>query len=187
MGILKAIQDRRSIRQYEDRPVDDRQIRTLLEAARLAPSGSNMQPWHFMVVRSPEAKKRIVEACHNQPWMRRAPILIVAVADPGSPFAGPAGPTVHETSPDRDVKRAIRDTAIATEHLVLQAIDLGLSTCWVAWFEQDRIRPGLGIPEDKYVVAVIVLGYGRETPPPRPRKPLTEFVHLETWGRTGQL
>jgi len=159
--MLEAIRNRRSIRSYAQRNVDDALIRELLESARLAPSGSNKQPWGFIVVREDERRKAIMRACHNQEWMVQAPVFVVCVAE---------------------AKLIIRDTAIAAEHIVLQAQDLGLSTCWIAWFEQDAIRPVLSLPSDKYAVAVITVGYSDAKPSPQKRLPLEEIVHRERWG-----
>lgn len=75
----------------------------------------------------------------------------------------------------------IRDTSIATEHLILEATNLGLGTCWVAWFTQQTIRPILQITSNKYVVCVVTLGYAAETPKSRPRKKIEEMIHYEHW------
>lgn len=79
------------------------------------------------------------------------------------------------------MKQIIRDTSIAIEHIVLQAKSLGLGTCWVSWFRQVDIRPILNIPDDKYVVTILTLGYPNENPLVRPRKQIDEFLHFENW------
>ena len=185
MEILKEILSRRSIRRYKSNPVDNEKIRIMLESARLAPSGNNSQPWNFIMVRSEEKRKQIVEACKNQRWMLQAPVFLVCVADIRAKIFGSDHMVIDEKSPQVELKQVIRDTGIAVEHLVLQAEALGLSTCWVAFFEQKDIRPVLNVPADKYVVAVITVGYADESPPPRPRRPLDEIIHFETWGQTG--
>ena len=88
---------------------------------------------------------------------------------------------MNETSPHFALKQVIRDTAIAVEHVVLEAQNLGLGTCWVGWYEQADVRPILGIPADKFVVAILPLGYPAETPGERPRKKLDEIVMFEKW------
>jgi len=180
--MLEAIRNRRSIRSYAQRNVDDALIRELLESARLAPSGSNKQPWGFIVVREDERRKAIMRACHNQEWMVQAPVFVVCVADLARRVDDTADAELTETSPEWEAKLIIRDTAIAAEHIVLQAQDLGLSTCWIAWFEQDAIRPVLSLPSDKYAVAVITVGYSDAKPSPQKRLPLEEIVHRERWG-----
>jgi len=114
--------------------------------------------------------------------MMEAPVFIAAVADLAARGKTGDGSIIDEQSPEADVKKIIRDTAIATEHVVLQAEHMGLSTCWVAHFTQEDIRPVLFVPADKYVVAVIVVGYGAEQPGPRPRKDLQDLFYREKWG-----
>jgi nitroreductase len=182
MEILPAIENRRSVRKYQQRDIPDELVRLLLESARLAPSGNNVQPWRYIVIRSAEMRERVMQASHNQKWMVQAPLFIAAVADLEARGKVAKGLAIDEQSSQADVKKIIRDTAIATEHLVLQAEHLGLSTCWVAHFTQQDIRPVLGVPENRYVVAVIVVGYGAEKPIPRPRRRLEELFYLEKWG-----
>ena len=177
---MKEITARRSIRKFKEQPVGDDMILQLLESARLAPSGSNTQPWHFIVVKSEAAKKRLAEVSHRQKWMENAPVHIVCVADIRCRIGGDPV-SLDETSPQFELKQIIRDTAIAVEHIVLEAENLGLGTCWVAWFEQKDIRPVLNIPEDKFVVAILAVGYADEQPKARLRKKLDSIVHYETW------
>ncbi|WMT80102.1 hypothetical protein TEMA_04150 [Terrisporobacter mayombei] len=99
-----------------------------------------------------------------------APVFIVCVADIRSRIKDDIDLSLNENSPQQELKQIIRDTSIAIEHLVLCAKKLGLSTCWVAWFTQEEIRPILNIPCDKYVVSLITVGYSDESPKPRPRK-----------------
>lgn len=185
--VLEPIRTRRSVRKYSPTPVEEAKVQAMLESARLAPSGSNTQPWHFIVVRSKDRREQVVRACNRQAWMLSAPMLIVCVADSASRLGESSGVVLKEDSPQRALKSIIRDTAIAIEHMVLQAESVGLSTCWVAYFDQDEIRPVLSIPSDKYVVAVLVVGYGDQEPAARPRKPLGDMVHFETWAGQGTL
>lgn len=182
--MLKEIEDRRSIRKYKDQPVPEDVLNDILESARLAPSGSNTQPWRFIVVRSKETREKLSRADHNQSWMLSAPVLIVCVADPRCQMENDDGSkvfSVNEESPELSLKRVIRDASIAVEHMALEAVSQGLGTCWTGWYEQDGIRPVLNIPEDKYVCCVLTLGYPDEAPAPRPRKPMEELVRYETW------
>jgi nitroreductase len=113
--------------------------------------------------------------------MNTASLLIVCVGDLNSRIKGTDTLTIDEHSSEEEVKQIIRDTAIAAEHIVLQAENLGLGTCWIAWFKQNDIRPVLNVPEDKYVISVITVGYADETPAPRPRRKLEDMVHYEKW------
>jgi nitroreductase len=180
--MLDEIISRRSIRKYMDnKPVEDEKIIELIESARLAPSGSNTQPWHFIVVKSDLTRQSLAKTSHNQKWMLAAPVFIACVADIRSRINEDIELTVNEDSPEVELKQIIRDTSIAIEHMVLCAENLGLGTCWVAWFTQDEIRPILNIPADKYVVGIITVGYSNESPSPRPRKEFKEIVHYENW------
>lgn len=180
--MIQEIVSRRSIRKYiENKPIEDKKITELLESARLAPSGSNTQPWHFIVVKSEEMRKNLAVASHNQKWMLTAPVFIVCVADIRCRINDDVSISLDENSSSPELKQIIRDTTIGIEHLILTAENLNLGTCWVAWFNQEDIRPILNIPSDKYVVGIITVGYPDESPNPRPRKDLNEIVHYEVW------
>lgn len=178
--MIKEIEMRRSIRKYSNKPVEDEKINELLESARLAPSGNNTQPWHYIVVKSEEMRQKIVEASHNQKWMFTAPVFIVCVADIRCRIKE-GDVHLDDNSPQDELKRIIRDTSISTGYMLLEANSLGLGVCWVAEFTQEEIRPVLNIPSDKYVVGVLTIGYPDETPKARPRKKLEDMVHYESW------
>jgi nitroreductase len=179
--MIKEIKKRRSVRKYIDKSVEDEKIIQLLESARLAPSGSNTQPWHFIIVKSEIIREKLAEASHKQKWMFSAPVFIVCVADIRCRIPVDVGISLNEDSPQVELKQIIRDTSISIGHILLEADNLGLGTCWVAWFIQEEIRPVLNIPDDKYVVGVITVGYPNEAPEARPRKKLEEIVHYENW------
>lgn len=179
--MLLEIENRRSIRKYNNREVEKEKILEIINSARLSPSGSNTQPWNFIIVTSETIKEKITTANHNQRWMISAPVFIVCVADIRCRIDSNATIRLDENSPEPELKQIIRDTSIAIEHMCLQAEHLGLSTCWTAWFNQNDIRPILGIPEDKYVCCVLTLGYADEQPEQRPRKPLNELIRYEKW------
>ncbi len=179
--MIKEIEMRRSIRNYIDKQVENEKITELLESARLAPSGSNTQPWHYIVVKSEENRRKVMEASHNQKWMLTAPVFIVCVADVRCRIKEDIEVYLDDNSPQDEVKRIIRDTSISAGYMLLQANNLGLGVCWVAEFTQEEIRPVLNIPSDKYVVGVITVGYPNETPKARPRKKIEDIVHYEFW------
>lgn len=179
--MMQQIEARRSIRKYKSEPVPEEKLLQVLESARLAPSGSNTQPWHFIVVKSEEGRSKLALAAHKQEWMLTAPIFVVCVADLASRISDSEKHIANDDSSYPELKKIIRDTSIAIEHLVLEAENQGLGTCWVAWFTQEQIRPILGIPSDKYVVSIITVGYADEAPKVRPRKKLEAIVHYEKW------
>jgi nitroreductase len=179
--MIKEIERRRSVRKYIDKPVESEKIIQLIDSARIAPSGSNTQPWHFIIVKEESTKEKLSEKSHNQKWMLTAPVFIVCIADICPRIEEDINISVDEQSSYEALKQAIRDTSIAIEHIILEADNLALGTCWVAWFRQEEIRPILEIPKDKYVVGIITVGYANETPKPRPRKSFDEIVHYDKW------
>lgn len=179
--MLETIAKRRSIRKYKDTPVSDETLLEILDCGRLAPSDTNTQPWHFIAVRSDEMRARLARVAHDQQWMLAAPVFIVCVADLLRSESEDRPPRIDEQTPGIAAKQIILDTAIAAQTMVLAAESLGLGTCWVSWFVQDEIRPVLGLPEDKYVVAILTLGVPDQAPKPRPRRPLEDVVRYEKW------
>lgn len=163
MEVMKAIMKRRSIRRFKKEPIPDELINKVMEAARLAPSGSNKQPWHFIIVRDAETKSKL--GLHK--WAEEAPVVIVCCIDP------------------EEGRWYIIDGSIAFEHMVLEATSLGLGTCWMGRFYEnlgetdERIKKVLGIPNHMRVLAVTPLGYPDETPDPTERKRFDEVVHHE--------
>ncbi len=179
--MIDSIKNRRSIRKFREQPVEDVKLNEILEAARLAPSGNNKQPWHFIVIKDEEMKRQVAEATNNQMWIATAPVVIVAVADMLARSEDYAGLHVDEETGNFDVKRIVRDTTIAVTHILLEVDNQGLGACWCGAFAQKSIRPVLGIPVDKFVLAVIPIGYPASQPRARERKALEEIVRYERW------
>ena len=158
-----VIEKRRSIRKYKGTPVPRESILKILEAARVAPSASHRQPWHFVVV---EDKATIEKLAGGSKWAAEAPAMIVGVADP-------------VTSPNW----CLNDVGIAFEHIILTATSLGLGTCWMGQTRKDaEIKELLGIPDELKVIALTPLGEPDEDKEPKDRKSLDEIV---SWGRYG--
>lgn len=178
---MKQIENRRSIRKYQNKTLEREKLFQVLESARLAPSGSNTQPWSFIIVESEETKEKLASVDHDQKWMLTAPVFIVCVADIRSRIPHNINIKLDEYSPEPELKQIIRDTAIAIEHILLEAENLGLAACWTGWYEQASVRSILNIPEDKYVCGIITLGYGDEAPAQRPRKSMDEIIRYERW------
>lgn len=178
--MIKAIKERRSIRKYKNIMVEEEKLKEILESGRISPSGSNTQPWHYIIVKSDEMRNKVSYVCHDQKWMVQAPVFIVCVADIRVRIKD-GEIKIDEESSENEVKQIIRDTSLSIENMLLQATELGLGTCCVAWFTQKEIRPVLNIPEDKYVAAVITVGYKDEEAKMRPRKKIEEIIHYERW------
>jgi nitroreductase len=175
MDVFKAINGRRSIRAFTNKPVSDEDVKIILEAARQAPSAGNLQPWEFIVVRDAEIKRGLAQAALNQTFIEEASVVIVACANKSrsSPRYGSRGANLY----------CIQDTAAAIQNLHLAANALGLGTCWVGAFNEAEAKKLLSTPVNVRPVAIIPVGYPAEKPKPRPRRPLTEIVHHEKFGR----
>ncbi len=169
MSFLELAKRRASIRGYQPEPVSDRDIETILEAGRLAPSAANFQPWHFIVVKD-EATRRALKPVYNKDWFWKAPVILVVCVEPRKAWSRQDGRNY-----------AWVDGSIAMDHMTLCAADLGLGTCWIGAFDPSKVREALNIPADVEPVAMTPLGKPSATPLPKKRKDLKEIVHREKW------
>ena len=169
MDVKEAISKRHSVRAYEDRPVPEEKLNRVLEAARLAPSASNMQPRKFVVVRDDRRRQELARAANGQSFVGEAPVVIAAVA------------TEPEATMMCGVPRYAVDVAIAVDHMTLAAVDEGLGTCWIGAFSQEKVRQILNIPDRYRVVALLPLGFPRWEASMKVRKRLEELVCRETF------
>ncbi len=170
MTVHEAIQNRYSVRSYEDKAVEEDKLARVLEAARLAPSAGNRQEWRFVVVREVETRQKLTEAANGQAFVGQAPVVIVACAE-GEQHVMTCGQLCYPI-----------DVAIALEHLALAATEEGLGTCWVGAFKEDQVKKILDIPEGVRVVELMPLGYPAGSPSPKRRLGLEEIVKWEKWG-----
>jgi nitroreductase len=171
MSVLEIIKRRRSVRKYKEDPIPDDVLHRVLEAARLAPSGKNLQPWKFIIIRDGLIKEKLAEASNGQYFMVKAPLVIVACGFPDECYSRLG----------RYMKSWPVDVAIALEHLILQAEEENLGTCWIGAFEEKEVKAILDIPEEARVLALTPLGYPAEKPPSRGRKSLDEIISLEKY------
>jgi nitroreductase len=169
MSVLKVIQKRRSVRKYKRDPIPEDVLQRVLEAARLAPSGKNYQPWKFIVVQNEELKEKLARASAEQFFMAEAPIIIVGCGFPDDSYS----------SMGRYMKSWPVDVTIALEHLILQAAEEDLGTCWIGSFEEEEVKSILNVPENVRVLALTPLGYPDETAPYRGRKRIDEIVSYD--------
>jgi len=153
MDFYEVIRTRRSVRSYKTDPIPDDVLRRILDAARISPSGSNRQPWKFIIVRDEKIKRKLAVACSNQQFIAEAPVIIVA-----------CGYNIHYNRGGymRDMSMLV-DVSIAFTHLILAARAEGLGTCWIGSFDNDEIKRILNIPEDVNVVAITPLGYPKSS------------------------
>lgn len=170
MQFLELARKRYSVRAYKPDPVEDEKLQQVLEAAVLAPTPTNSQPFQLIVIHT-AGKEAELNGIYNRPWFVQAPLVICAVGIPSQAWIRP-----------RDGRNYLDvGVAIVFDHLILAATDLGLGTCWVAQFERDVARKVLGLPKDAEPILFTPLGYPADQPKEKRRKPVTELVRYERW------
>lgn len=162
MALNKLIAQRRSIRRYLDKPVGREKILECLEAARLAPSADNVQPWRFLIIDDPEIKDRFTKGVFSgiyapSKFAAKAPVLIVILARLDI-ITNRIGKQMQR------VDFYLIDIGIAGEHIVIQAEELGLGTCWIGWYNSRKARKILGIPKKYKIVSLLSMGYYEKKP-----------------------
>jgi nitroreductase len=173
MDVFEAVQERMSIRAYQDTPVPREKLEKILEAGRLAPSAKNIEPWHFIAVTDAEKRKALSMGMFAK-FLAQAPVVIVACGD-------------KKASPDW---YAI-DVALAVENMVLTATSEGLGTCCVGSFNEKDVKAVLKVPENFEVLVMLAVGYAREKLDLsskllnliRTRKTLSEVASEEEYGK----
>ncbi len=170
MRFMELIQNRYSVRAYKPDPVEEEKLQQVLEAARLAPTAANRQPFRLIVIPT-EGRQAELQRIYNREWFTQAPLVlcICTVANEGW--------VRMDGKPYVDV-----DAAIAFDHLVLAATDLGLGTCWIAAFDPAVARQVLALPDGVEPIAFTPLGYPADSPRPKRRKALSDLVRYERWG-----
>jgi nitroreductase len=203
LTVKEAVEARRSIRRFRSDPVPEALLSEILEAARLAPSAGNVQPWAFLVVRDVAIKEQLKHICLEQKFVAEAPLVILCCADLESyskkarllryqeyvasgtlaTLSGRyADPNYMRAQPPPEEAvlrtKVIANTFIAITHMILMASAVGLSTCWVGGFDDTaNISHLFGLRETLIPVAVIPVGYADSPwPPPRPRRSLEEIL-----------
>jgi len=168
LEVFEAIKRRRSIRKYEEKGVEKEKLLKVLEAARLAPSAMNRQPYAFVVTKEKENIEKLSSAC-NQEWI--APMMIVVCTFPKEAWVRDDGEEYWKV-----------DAAVAMNNISLQACAEGLGTCWIVAFQEEKVKEILGINPDSRVLAMTPLGYPAEKKGPvTNRKTIDELIHYEKW------
>ena len=157
MKFLELVTKRKSIRKYFSRPIPRTLIDKCLETARLAPSACNSQPWSFIVIDDEKAKNELTDKAFSgiysiNSFAKKAPVIIVVVSEK-STYAAKLGGYFRGT------RFNLIDIGIACEHLILEAAEEGIGTCWLGWFNEKAIKKVLGLPKKKKVPIVISMGY----------------------------
>ena len=167
MDTIKAIRDRRSIRKYKPDEVNEEDLFTILQAGRWAPSVSNKQPWHFIVIRDQAMRKKLSDIHNYGRFMKESPVVLVVLGNPAK------HPRYHLADPHQ-----------AVQNMLLAAHTLGLSTCWMGVRDTDfepEFRKVLGIPENLRVVCSVSLGYANQERTST-RVPLEDITSWEKYG-----
>ena len=204
MKLLEAIQSRRSIRKFKPDPIPEDYIHELIEAGRLAPSGTNLQPTRYVVIKSEEARAKLSE-CTMLPFVPAAPVVIACCVDTqaigltearvdelreakafvDTPLDkksdGSYSSTNRRTEMDASAIRSYLNlnVAIAIDHITLRAVELGLGSCWVMMFDKEKVKSLLDLDERYEVVALLPVGYPDQSPSPRPRLDMDEIILKE--------
>lgn len=161
MPLLDVIFERRSVRRYKRKQVPKKVLRNILEAARLAPSATNAQPWHFIVITDQEKKNALSQGRWNG-FIRDSAFTVVGCGE-------------------RSSRWSTIDVAIALENMVIAAEAQGVGSCWVGDFKERQVKKLLGIPRNLKVISLVSFGYPLEKPHPPEKKSLEEIVHYNAF------
>lgn len=193
MEFDQVIQTRRSIRNFKPDPVSDKAVFAILEAARLAASGSNIQPWRFIIIRSPEIKEKLKPATIYR-FALKAPVVIACCTDlstlQGRPdrvvellqagvfddveVSGEYAPP--QRSQEQILSYLSMNVGIAITQMMLKAVDLGLGTCWIGGFDPVKTKEILALDDNLHVLALLPIGYPEQIPVQRPRLALEKLI-----------
>ncbi len=169
MELYDILVKRRSIRAYKNKPIPKEKLLKILEAARLAQSATNRQPWRFIIIRDAANRKKIAELCTGNKWAADASVILAGVAVDTNYRMGNGRPA-------SDI-----DLSIALTQISLAAVDQSLGTCWIGSFKYDEAMNYLKIPKENILVGFMTLGYPDESPSPKSRKPMEEIIFHEFW------
>lgn len=148
MDFMELAKKRYSVRNYQDKKVEEEKLQQILEAARVAPTAANLQPVHLIVVQSREGLEKIGKAAN----IYGAPLAVIVCADHSKAWVRP-----FDKKQTGDI-----DTSILTDHMMLQATELGLGSVWICYFKPDVIRKEFGLPEDLEPINILAVGYSDE-------------------------
>ncbi len=181
MTFQELINHRQSVRRYQEKPVEREKLQQLIEAVHIAPSASNSQPWKLIIVDEPEMKDKVARSTFSKvvsfnKFAPQAPVMAVLVIEKPKVITRIGGSVKNREFP-------LIDIGIAAEHFCLQAAELGLGTCMLGWFNENKIKQLLNIPRKKRIGLVISLGYPPEDYKLRKkiRKPVDEISGFNSY------
>ncbi len=193
LSVKEALESRRSIRKFKPDPVPQDMVDALLEAARLAPSASNTQPWRFMVVTDSQQRQALARLGGGQRQLKEAPLIIVCCGDLhrmkgasldrqrrelleagvyediGVKLEWFKNRSAGETTLTQQISKVQANLFIAVEHMVLRAVSLDLGTCWTGAFDREKLQKAFKLPENIFPFILLPTGYPAQAPGPRPR------------------
>jgi nitroreductase len=169
MEFSRVIERRYSVRAYKPDPVEQDKLERVLEAARLAPTAVNFQPFQLIVIHT-EGREDELNRIYRKDWFVQPPLVIAACG------LSERGWVRRDGRSYLDV-----DTGIVMDHLILAATNEGLGTCWIGNFDVDAAREVLGLPDDVEPIAFTPLGYADDEPRAKKRRPLGELMRYERW------
>lgn len=170
MDFFEVLQKRYSVRAYKPDPIDDATLTKILEAVNSAPSAGNLQAYEVILVRDPERKRQLARASWDQWFIAEAPVVLVFVANPErNRRYGKRGAELY----------CVQDATIACSYAQLAATALGLGSCWIGAFDDDKVREVVEIPQNMRPVAILPIGVPADMPEPKERRPLGDLVHEE--------
>lgn len=164
MEFLELAKKRYSVRAYKSKPVEYDKLQNILEAARIAPTAANRQPFQLIIIPT-KGREEELKLIYNKSWFVQAPLVICVCAIPSESWVRRDGKSYFGV-----------DAAIVMDHIILAATSLGLGTCWVGAFDPDEARRILQIPADQEPVAFTPLGYPDDQPQIKKRKPIEELI-----------
>lgn len=164
MTVFEIIEKRRSIRNFKEGEIPSEDLEKILKAAQLAPSASNQQPYQFVIVQDPQLKKDLGKLASQQRFISKSGAIIVGIGD---------------LSREKWYKV---DIAIAIEHMILVATELGYGTCWIGSFNEEKIKKLLNIPDNLQIIALLPIGIPDQSPEARPRKKFDELFFRDRFG-----
>jgi nitroreductase len=165
MDCIETILTRRSIRKYKSETISDTVIRNILEAGRLAPTATNVQPWHFIVAKDRKAKEAFTFGGFNG-FVRDAAFIILGI---------------YKQSEVIIEKLSLMDVTIALQNMVIAAWVQGVGSCWMGAFDEPKLKNTLNLPVDSGIVGAVAFGIPDENPVQPPKKPLNDIVHFDKW------
>ena len=164
MDFFGCVESRHSFRSYKSDQVEDEKLESILEAARVAPTAANRQPFRILVIRT-EGRRAELRRIYDKEWFVAAPLVLLVCSVPADAWVRKDGKNYADV-----------DATIVMDHMVMAATSLGLGTCWIAAFDAQAAREALKLDPRWEPLVFTPLGYATETPAPRPRKALADIV-----------